>query len=281
MKKYILITILFLQAALLCAVFDDYIPSARARGMGGAFTAVADDATAIFFNPAGLAQSDNHLQIGFSQLYNPKFAEHGTAAAAIKLPEKWGRLGLGARFFGVTFEDVDLMSEKTFSLSHGFVLQHDIHSTICMGYTGNFHHLAFDDEDDTDSALSLDLGVNAVLHGRTRFGFTVANLFKARMGHESQNELPSKLALGLAYQPYDGVTTSVELKKDFAKETEFMGGVEARIFEPLTLRFGIHHNPALYNLGLGLNIRGVEIDYSYSFHNVLPSTSHINVGYKF
>lgn len=64
MKKYILITILFLQAALLCAVFDDYIPSARARGMGGAFTAVADDATSIFFNPAGLAQSDNHLQIG-------------------------------------------------------------------------------------------------------------------------------------------------------------------------------------------------------------------------
>ena len=29
---------------------------ARAAGMGGAFTAVADDATAASFNPAGLAQ---------------------------------------------------------------------------------------------------------------------------------------------------------------------------------------------------------------------------------
>lgn len=281
MKQYILLTILILQTALLCAVFDDYIPSARARGMGGAFTAVADDASSIFFNPAGLAGSQNHVQIGFAQLYGQKFAEHGTAVAAYKLPNKWGRIGIGARFFGVTFEDVDLMSEQSFSLSHGFVLQHDIHSTISFGYTGNYHRLSFDDEDDYGDALSVDLGVNALLHGRTRFGFTLTNLFKATMGNENQNDLPSKMALGIAYQPYDMVTTSIELKKDFAKETEFMGGVEARIFEPLTLRFGVHQNPAIYNLGLGLNIRGVEVDYSYSFHNVLPSTSHLNVGYKF
>lgn len=35
---------------------------ARAMGMGGAFTAVSDDATAAFWNPAGLAQlTDNQL----------------------------------------------------------------------------------------------------------------------------------------------------------------------------------------------------------------------------
>ncbi len=35
---------------------------ARAMSMGGAFTAVADDASAVFWNPAGLAQlTDNHL----------------------------------------------------------------------------------------------------------------------------------------------------------------------------------------------------------------------------
>src|SRR5918996_2281556 len=30
-------------------------PGVRAAGMGGAFTAVADDASAVFWNPAGLA----------------------------------------------------------------------------------------------------------------------------------------------------------------------------------------------------------------------------------
>ena len=33
-----------------------YLPGARARAMGGAFTAVSDDATAILWNPSGLAQ---------------------------------------------------------------------------------------------------------------------------------------------------------------------------------------------------------------------------------
>ena len=36
-------------------VFDNLILSPRARAMGGAFVALSDDETAIFTNPAGLA----------------------------------------------------------------------------------------------------------------------------------------------------------------------------------------------------------------------------------
>jgi long-subunit fatty acid transport protein len=36
--------------------FDFSLPGARSRGMGGAFVAVADDATAVYSNPAGLTQ---------------------------------------------------------------------------------------------------------------------------------------------------------------------------------------------------------------------------------
>jgi len=51
-----------LAAALLCApahaAFDDLGAGARAPGMGGAFTAIADDVYAIYYNPAGLALLD-------------------------------------------------------------------------------------------------------------------------------------------------------------------------------------------------------------------------------
>jgi len=77
------------------------------------------------------------------------------------------------------------------------------------------------------------------------------------------------------------VITSIEIKKDFAQETEFMGGVEIKPFDILSLRFGVHQNPATWNGGVGLSVKGIEIDLAYSTHAVLPGTFYGNVGYKF
>lgn len=280
MKKIILISVILVQAALLLAVFDDYIPSARARGLGGAFTGVADDVNAIFFNPAGLTYTNNEVMVGFSNLYNQDFSEFKSAAAGIKLPRNVGNLAIGARMYDIDFEDENLMSEQLFSAAYAFDLQKDIHSTISLGFTGNYYRLSFDGEE-TDDAFGLDLGAIALLHGRTKLGFTVTNLSQAVMGDTNQHSLPSKLALGISYVPYDQVTTTIELKKDFARETEFMGGVEARLFEPLTIRFGVHQNPATWNAGVGLKVQGIVIDLAYSTHAVLNGTFYGNVGYKF
>ena len=43
--------------------------SARGEGMGGAFTAFADDATALFFNPAGLDQAAPQVDVGGELVY--------------------------------------------------------------------------------------------------------------------------------------------------------------------------------------------------------------------
>lgn len=54
--------------------FDE--PSARAAGLGGAFTARADDATALFYNPAGLAFLGT-----FRIKTNMMFGKRGTSAS--------------------------------------------------------------------------------------------------------------------------------------------------------------------------------------------------------
>jgi len=280
MKKILLITIIIIQSALLLAVFDDYQPSAVARGMGGAFTAVANDANALFYNPAGLTSTTFGVKFGFANLYGQDFSEYKTAAIGYQLPSNFGTVALGARMMDVGFEDTCLMSEQIWSLGHGITLLKDIHSEISLGYTGNFYNLSLDGEKD-DSAIGVDLGIVALLHGRTKFAFAVTNINKAKMGAENQIDLPNKLALGIAYTPYDMVTTSVELKKDFGSETEFMGGVEARPFEPLAIRFGVHQNPATYNAGASFYVRNVVVDYSFTYHAVLPSTHYFNLGYNF
>lgn len=280
MKKLIIISLILIQSALLLAVFDDYQPSARARGMGNAYTAVADDANALFYNPAGLTSTRYGVKFGFANLFNQEFSEYKTVALGAQLPAKLGTLAVGARVMDVDFEDFTLMSEQIWSIGHGITLVKDVHSEISVGYVGNFYNLSMDGEED-DTAIGLDFGVLALLHGRTKFGFAVTNVNKAKMGRENQIDLPNKLALGISYTPYDRVTTSIEIKKDFAHETEFMGGVEARVFEPLALRFGVHQNPATYNAGASFYVENMEVDYTYTHHAVLEGTHYFSLGYKF
>lgn len=280
MKKLIIISLLIACYSLLPAVFDDYQPSARARGMAGAYTAISDDINGIFFNPAGVANNGYEASLGYSNLNGESFSKFKSLALGAPLPKKLGNLGFGIRMLDVDFEEHTLQSEQIYSLSHALCLQKDIHSEINIGYNLNYYRLAWDD-DDSDGAIGIDLGFSALLHTRTRLAFSVTNLNKAKMGFENQIDLPSKLALGISYLPYDKVTTSIEVKKDFAQETEFMGGVEAQILEPLSLRFGVHQNPATYSVGASFSLEGVKLDYAFTLHSVLAPTHYLNLGYRY
>ncbi len=73
---------------------------ARALGMGGAFTAVADDPSATFWNPAGLADADGRELLlmhaeRFGDLIDRDFAAYAQ-------PVSWNILGGEASGFGVT-----------------------------------------------------------------------------------------------------------------------------------------------------------------------------------
>ncbi len=280
MKQLLISMILVLNAAMLLAVFDDYQPSARARGMGNAYTAVADDINSIFYNPAGLALTPGEINIGGANLQSRAFTQFKSAAGGYALPQKYGTVALGMRMMDVDFEDVNLMSEQIWSIGHGFALLRDIHSSIQFGYSGNLYRLRFDDTD-TESAFGVDIGVLAILHRRTRFGFSVTNVNHPKMGDVNQHDLPRKLALGISYIPYEDVVTSVEVKKDFAQQTEFMAGVEYRIFDPFSIRMGVHQNPASWSAGASFYLSGISIDYSFSSHAVLDGTHYLNVGYQF
>jgi hypothetical protein len=280
MRKIILVIALVANISLMLAVFNDYQPSARARAMSGAYTAVSDDANAVFYNPAGLLDTPFSAMVGMSQLSGTKFSELKTGAMAIPLPNKLGTLAVGAQVFDVDFEDTTLMAEQQWTVAHGFALLSDIHSTINVGWSANYYNLTFD-EFGSDQAFGLNLGAKAIMHQRTTFGFSVSNLNQPKMGEANQHSLPRKLCMGVAYKPYDQVITTVEMKKDFAEDTEFMGGVEVKLFEPLAIRAGVHQNPATWSAGVSFKMIGVALDYSFTQHQVLDATHYLNIGYQF
>ncbi|MBN1595819.1 PorV/PorQ family protein [candidate division FCPU426 bacterium] len=70
------------------AAYLDYGAGSRATGMGGAFVALADDATAGFWNPAGLAQMDLYrYQFGMQYAYLANDMNSSYLAYSFQLPD--------------------------------------------------------------------------------------------------------------------------------------------------------------------------------------------------
>ncbi|MDH5661400.1 MAG: tetratricopeptide repeat protein [Elusimicrobiota bacterium] len=127
MNKFIkMITGIILVGAILVCVrvtcwadFEDLGVGARPIGMGNAYTALADDVNAIYYNPAGLAQLDEcQFTSGYGKLYwgLDDGSNLGSGFIGYAHPlYHWGTLGAGWVNFGLQ----GLYRENSFILSYG------------------------------------------------------------------------------------------------------------------------------------------------------------------
>jgi len=279
MKKIITALCLVFIAVNLAAFFDDYEPSPRARAMGGAFYSISNDANAVFYNPAGLKSAENSIIIGYSSLFGNDFQILNTVAFSMQLPRKFGTLGIGLQSMDVDFQDVNLLSEKIYALSHSFNILNDIHSNLDIGYTLNMYHLSIDGFGE-QPAFGINLGALATVHQRTQIGFTITNLNNPSVGEDNAHDLPQKMAMGISYHPYTDVITSLELKKTMNAKTEIHAGTEVKVIEMLTIRCGVRSEPTSYSMGARFNMYNIIIDYGFNTHTI-DATHHFSIGYKF
>ncbi|MCD4817598.1 MAG: hypothetical protein K8S23_02775 [Candidatus Cloacimonetes bacterium] len=285
--KILMITLILVSFSSLFSVFNDYEPSPRARALGGAYYTISNDANAIFYNPAGLNLAGNCINASNTKPFGNDFQKLNNFALSVKLPEKFGTVGMGLKSMKVSYLDVNLHSEYTYSLGHAFTLMKDIHSELLVGYTANFYHVStltteIDSNDrETQNTVGFDVGALATLHRRTKLAFTVTNINNPKFTGEEQNhDLPRKFAMGISYEPYYGVSTSLELKKTFEQQgTEVHAGIEFVLYEILTLRTGLRNLPSSYSIGFGLDFKNILIDYGFNTHEI-GCTHHFGIGYK-
>ena len=279
MRKIIIALCLVFLAVNLAAIFDDYEPSPRARAMGGAYYSIGDDANAIFYNPAGLHSAGNSIIIGYSKLFDNDFQVLNTVAFSMQLPRKFGTLGIGMQSLDVDFQEVNLMSEKIYALSHSFNILNDIHSNFDVGYTLNMYHLSIDGFGE-QPAFGINLGALATVHQRTQIGFAITNLNNPSVGEDNAHDLPQKMAMGISYHPYTDVITSLELKKTLNAKTEIHAGTEVKVVEMLYLRCGVRSEPTSYSMGARFDMYNIIVDYGFNTHTI-DATHHFSIGYKF
>ncbi len=297
MKKYLLLSLFTLvMFSQLAAVFDNYNPSTRARAMSGAYSAISDDAMGIFYNPAGIRFAGNGVNLSYTERFGLDFSVLQSAAVSVELPNKFGVIGFGYISHGVEYKDVDLMSEKQFSLAHSFTLMEDIHSSLHVGYTASLFNLSFgeyfgeeeaegDVSDNVDfgdqTTFGISLGALAILRERTRLGFSVSNINNPKLGKNNDEDIPRRMAMAITYLPYEGVSTSMELMKNVGEDTQVRAGAEVDIYKQFTMRLGVKNKPSSYSMGFRVKAYDVIIDYAFSTHAVLDMTHQFGIGYRF
>lgn len=212
----------------------------RALGMGGVFTAVANDPSAVHWNPAGLVGGDlAGLTIGWHQF------QLGKSEEPARSPAWRGRTSLtslGTWPLGLSFGSTDvraltsgpglgLRSQHLAVKQLGVtVLQTVVDGVVVVGVTSRLLRASFTDTAPVGTTVSdalhavaaaptraqttgdFDVGVMATA-SRLRVGLTVRNLrsvsLDATLGTTSP--LPRQARLGVSVQPADGVTLAIDL----------------------------------------------------------------------
>jgi hypothetical protein len=208
----------------------------RALGMAGAFVGVADDATAVFWNPAGLVGGGpagmtigwHRLQVGKSD--DPVAAGGRRQQATLTSLGTWpiglsyGTINLSEVAPGGTELKVFRANQYAVSFLQsvlpGLVLGSTVRlirgaqETASVGGPTLGVALASDDSLATHRHTAIDLDVAAMASApRLRIGVILKNLRSPRFDGSisSSAPLPRQGRIGLALLPHDGVTLAIDL----------------------------------------------------------------------
>lgn len=255
----------------------------RALAMGGAFSAVSDDASAPVWNPAGLALVPrSELQATQASLYGLDISEQYFSLAVPSW--RWGTAALGFRRFGVDgierrsdrnelLDDGLTDSQTEFKLSYG----RRIGEGWNAGGSVKMHRQSLAGYDDFGLGLDLGLlaqpavalGSDAAWANRLSAGLAVRNLIEPslRLDQEDVPD-PTAVRLGLAWrQPFslaglDGASAlaAVDVEKTKGMGTNLHAGVEIAPHPVLALRLGV--GDGNLTAGSGIRWRLYTIDYA-------------------
>ena len=224
---------------------------ARALGIGNAFTAVADDATAGFWNPAGLIQWQGVKLFGVNKFYNRedyRFDPKGVGYSYRGYSLFWGNkiaIGVDSGVPDFNYYSVARQFGPYFAagLSLKFKRKHPSDVYQFFGYQ-----------------TSYDIGLLFKPRPNLKFGCLTQNL----EGYGIQ-----WLTLGTAYR-YDAYQFSVDIAFPANRTTpELYIGVEWDRFPIVPVRLGFSNGA--WTVGMGVVWKGIHINYARIFEKHFAS----------
>lgn len=280
MKRRALIAVFCFAPALASAAFKDLGWGTRASGMGGAQTALADNADAPYSNPAGLGRlQGRELSLMYARPYVGLDLNAGAdgdtslgmnAVSAVSPLGRWGSVGVSWTAFNVSGlyrEDAYALSYgrrvlgryfagvTVKSLSHQFSPDERTRQTEATSARSPFR------KGTSKSAASLDLGLQAFPADVLAIGLAVKNINSPDVGLDAKDPVPREIRLGGAFLsgdlgPLEDLTPTMEIsyRKPVGNDAD------------LRLHFGVEtwFNFHTYALRLGGNDRELTLGGSWN-----------------
>jgi hypothetical protein len=258
--------------------FLDYAIAPRSLGMGKAFTAIADDVQACYFNPAGLFQlNSQEVLLAHSQLYGARLEYVGYALPTKEL----GTFGISLINYGS--EGIDSRTPENYRYDgyvfaeNAFIAAYAYNPWQFLGFGGSLKLITKNIAEYSDVSVGADVAAMLKLPQPFSFGLVAQNLIQPVIKLANVPEFyPRALRAGAAARLLgDRVRIDVDIVAvDFADSSRRSfaphGGVELELVPGiLTQRIGIDANEI--SLGLGVNKSwgkmAIGADYAFLLHH--------------
>jgi len=232
---------------------------ARAAGMGNAFVAVAGDASAGFFNPAGLTRIESW---GFSSMLSADMAyDRNFNYLALAGSFDWG--SVGGSWINAGIKDVALSDGTSDDyLDNYFILSY---ANCSQRFRWGLNFVIANNSVAEETGVGGDLGVQWDILPEATFGLMAQSL-GLKVG---EDVTPYNIRLGIAVKPdmVEGFTLPMEIQKTQNVDAiKFrIGGEYAYKFDNsdwgTALRAGV--DDGAFSIGAGLFFSKFWLDYAY------------------
>jgi len=250
--------------------------SARTLGLGGAFIALADDESAVFYNPAGLPQLS---ETRFSSLYTRPFGAYSYGVLGAAEPG-WGSYLLVLD--SDTLEERDLYGNPIGSFrytSTGLLLGwgRQLTGNFSLGLQVKGHGLA-----SPTQGFGLALSPAVLFEeGPRSYGIVWRNILNTGTRFSDGHSEPwvSDMAVGLAWR-FDKVTYCIDFTENLITRGDIRCvrmGCEYTGFGPIVLRAGTNRDWS--SVGISVHWKDLRIDFAYLLHYALPDSYIVSLSY--
>ena len=273
-------------------------PTARAAGMASSFTALANDATATYWNPAGMVEVSN-TAISLNHAFWPADIAVNYASAVFNMPFLPGTWGLSARALSL-----DPQKERTIFLPEGtgrefdagdmsFGISYAQYFTDKFSAGGTVHFIHSGLAEKSVNTYALDFGlIYRIGYRGMRLGMMIQSLGGKVNYDDRESKMPTLFKVGLAISAYSRGVHNLDAVGEFAHPADNVEhanlGAEYGFNQFFFLRGGYHvgydaHGAAA---GLGLKINttqtsDLDFDYSWTDMGFLGDAHRISVAFSY